>query len=156
MENVKHILVVSRMSQYCKEAVDIGISLAKKYDSKISVLHLITNPVNMEALNAPLPYPDERHKSYASYQEEVRAELDKILQNEINSGLPINIIVKNGKPVDEVVQVVKDEGIDLMVMLAHEEGRLEHFLFGRDNDAILRRMPCSILMVKREPEPVNW
>ena len=155
MEKVKHILVVSRMSQYCKEAVDIGISLAKKYGSRISVLHLITNPVTMEALNAPLPYPDQQHKSYSSIQEEVRAELDKILQKEINSGLQLKIIVKNGS-VDEVMQVVKGEGIDLVVMLAHEEGRLEHLLFGRDNDAILRRMPCSILLVKREPEPVKW
>jgi nucleotide-binding universal stress UspA family protein len=40
-----------------------------------------------------------------------------------------------------------------MVMLAHEEGRLEHFLFGRTNDELLRRMPCSILLVKSEPAP---
>ena len=156
MEKVKHILVVSRMSQYCREAVGIGISLARKYGSKISVLHLVSNPVNMEALNAPLPYPDSKHKSYASIQEEAREELDKLLKEEIRSGLPIQILIKEGRPIDEIMQVVKDEGIDLMVLLAHEEGRLEHLLFGRDNDAVLRRMPCSILLVKREPEPVTW
>ena len=41
-------------------------------------------------------------------------------------------------------------------MLAHEEGRLEHMLFGGDNDAIIRKMPCSILLVKKEPEAVGW
>jgi nucleotide-binding universal stress UspA family protein len=156
MEKIKHILVVSRLSQYCREAVGIGISLAKKYDSRISVLHLVSNPVSMEALNAPLPFPDGRHKSYASIQEEVREELDKILKEEINAGLPINILIKEGRPIDEIVQVVKEEGIDLMVLLAHEEGRLEHLLFGRDNDAVIRRMPCSILLVKREPGAVVW
>jgi nucleotide-binding universal stress UspA family protein len=156
MEKIKHILVVSRMSQYCKEAVGIGISLAKKYGSRISVLHLVSNPVTMEALNAPLPYPDDKHKSYASIQEEAREELDKILKHEISSGLPINILIKDGRPIDEVMQAVKDEGVDLIVMLAHEEGRLEHLLFGRDNDAVIRRMPCSILLVKREPESVVW
>ena len=156
MDKVKHILVISRMSQYCSEAVGIGISLARKYGSKISVLHLVSNPVSMEALNAPLPYPDSKHKSYASIQEEAKEELDKILRKEISSGLPINILIKEGRPIDEVMQVVKDEGIDLIVLLAHEEGRLEHLLFGRDNDAVIRRMPCSILLVKREPEPVVW
>jgi nucleotide-binding universal stress UspA family protein len=156
MEKIKHILVVSRLSQYCREAVGIGISLARKYDSKLSVLHLISNPVSMEALNAPLPFPDGRHKSYASIQEEVREELDKILKEEISAGLPINILIKEGRPIDEIVQVVKDEGIDLLVLLAHEEGRLEHLLFGRDNDAVIRRMPCSILLVKREPSAVDW
>jgi nucleotide-binding universal stress UspA family protein len=156
MEKVKHILVVSRMSQYCKEAVGIGISLARKYGSKISVLHLVSNPVNMEALNAPLPYPNGRHKTYASIQEEAKEELDRILKEEIHSGLPIKIIIRDGRPIDEIVEVVKEEGIDLMVLLAHEEGRLEHLLFGRDNDAVIRRMPCSILLVKKEPEPVAW
>ena len=156
MEKIKHILVVSRLSQYCREAVGIGISLAKKYDSQLSVLHLVSNPVSMEALNAPLPFPDGRHKSYASIQEEVREELDKILKEEISAGLPIKILIKEGRPIDEIVQTVKEEGIDLLVLLAHEEGRLEHLLFGRDNDAVIRRMPCSILMVKREPESVVW
>ena len=66
------------------------------------------------------------------------------------------MIIREGKPIDEIMQVVKEEKIDLMVLLSHEEGRLEHMLFGHDNDAILRRMPCSILLIKREPEPVNW
>jgi nucleotide-binding universal stress UspA family protein len=156
MEKIKHILVVSRLSQYCREAVGIGISLARKYDSQLSVLHLVSNPVSMEALNAPLPFPDGKHKSYASIQEEVREELDKILKEEITSGLPINILIKEGRPIDEIVQTVKEEGIDLLVLLAHEEGRLEHLLFGRDNDAVIRRMPCTILLVKREPEAVAW
>jgi nucleotide-binding universal stress UspA family protein len=156
MEKIEHILVVSRMSQYCREAVQIGISLAKKYGSDLQVLHLISNPVNMEALNAPVPFPDGSHKTYASIQEETKEELDKILRKEISSGLPIKIIIKDGKPVDEIVKVVKEDKIDLMVLLAHEEGRLEHLLFGQDNDDIIRRMPCTILLVKKEPEPVIW
>ena len=50
---------------------------------------------------------------------------------------------------DEIKKVVEDEKIDLIVMLAHEEGRFEHFLFGRTNDAILRKLPASILLVKK-------
>ena len=57
--------------------------------------------------------------------------------------------VRDGEPVEEIKQVVQSEGVDLLVMLAHEEGRLEHFLFGRTNEAILRKMPCSILLVKQ-------
>ena len=156
MEKIEHILVVSRMSQYCREAVQVGISLAKKYGSDIQVLHLISNPVTMEALNAPLPFPNDRHKTHASIQEEAKEELDKILRKEIESGLPIKIIIKDGKPVDEIVKVVEEEKIDLIVLLAHQEGRLENMLSDQDNDAIIRRLPCTILLVKKEPEPVAW
>jgi nucleotide-binding universal stress UspA family protein len=37
---------------------------------------------------------------------------------------------------------------------AHEEGRIERFLVGGSNDAIIRKMPCSILLVKKEPDIV--
>ncbi|MDD2735873.1 MAG: universal stress protein [Desulfuromonadaceae bacterium] len=55
-----------------------------------------------------------------------------------------------------MVKVASNENIDLLVMPAHEEGRIEHALFGGENDAIIRMMPCSILLVKTESEPVAW
>jgi nucleotide-binding universal stress UspA family protein len=47
------------------------------------------------------------------------------------------------------MKVVGEEKIDLILMSAHEEGRLEHVLFGGENDAIIRKMPCSIMLVKK-------
>ena len=41
-------------------------------------------------------------------------------------------------------------------MSAHVEGRIEHALFGGENDAIVRKMPCSILLVKNDPGAVDW
>ncbi|OGU07373.1 MAG: universal stress protein [Geobacteraceae bacterium GWC2_58_44] len=155
MEKIERILVVNRTRQYCREEVQVGISLARKYGADLLVLHLISNPVDMEALNAPLPFPDE-HKSQTSIQDEACEELDKILKAETGSGFPLKIIIKDGDPVDEIVKVVRQEKVDLMVLVAHEQGRLEHMLFGRDNDEIIRSMPCSILLVKKEPEPVAW
>jgi hypothetical protein len=57
-------------------------------------------------------------------------------------------------PTDVIVKTVKEKNIDLLVMLAHEEGHLEHFLFGRSNHELVLMMPCSILLVKKEPQPV--
>lgn len=155
MEKIERILVVNRTRQYCREEVRVGLSVARKYGARLQVLHLISNPVDMEALNAPLPYPGE-HKTHASIQDEAREELNKILRPELSSDFPIDIIISDGDPVDEVNRVVKNEQIDLIVLLAQEQGRLEHMLFGRDNDELIRSLPCSILLVKKEPEPVKW
>jgi len=62
--------------------------------------------------------------------------------------LTIHEWLREGKPVDEILKVVETENIDLLIMLAHHEGRLEHFLFGRTNEAIVRKMPCAIMLVK--------
>ena len=85
-----------------------------------------------------------------------RADLTAIITAENDIGLHVKEFVKEGNPATEILQVVKDEHIDLVILLAHEEGHLEHFLFGRSNDEIIRKMPCSILMVKKEPGPVPY
>ncbi len=75
---------------------------------------------------------------------------------EMAKGLKVTELVREGDPTKEVLNAVKEFNIDLMILLAHEEGRLEHFLFGRSNEDLIRRMPCSILLVKKEPEAVDW
>lgn len=66
------------------------------------------------------------------------------------------MMISDQDPVEEIARVVKAEKIDLIVMLAHEEGRIEHALFGGEKDVLTRTMPCSILLVKKEPGPVTW
>jgi len=156
MEEIRRILVVSRSTEDCRFAVQCGLSTARKYGADLYVISLLSNPVDLAAVNAPGLFPSEEYKNYSNVLQEAQLELDKIIRQEVKGGLPIKELVRNGEPAVEVEKVVLEEKIDLIIMLAHEEGRLEHFLFGRDNDAIIRRMPCSILLVKKEPESVKW
>ena len=64
----------------------------------------------------------------------------------------IKEIIKEGDPTEVILSTVQQEKIDLIIMLAHEEGHLEHFLFGRANEAIIRKLPCSVLLLKKEPK----
>jgi nucleotide-binding universal stress UspA family protein len=68
------------------------------------------------------------------------------------------VSLKEGEPTQEILRTVKDKQIDLLIMLAHEEGHLEHFLFGKSNNELILKMPCSILLIKKEPQPVygSW
>jgi len=153
MEDYKRILVVSRMSKYCREAVHYGISLARKYDAELSILHVVHNPFGLEGWNLPMVSLEQEYKKII---EEAKADLDRIIREEKAKGLPIKELIKTGDPTEEVLKVVKEEKIDLLVMLAQEEWRLEHLLFGRGNEELIRKMPCSILLVKNEPKAVRW
>ena len=74
-----------------------------------------------------------------------------MIEAEKTKGLDVKTLMKEGNPFDEIIKMVKEKNIDLLIMLAHEEGHLEHFLFGRDNEDLIRKMPCSIILVKKEP-----
>jgi universal stress protein A len=148
MEDIDQILVVSRMTRYCKKAVHYGISLAKKYGAAVTVIHVIHDPFGIEGWNLPLP---NLEKDFQNLMTKSRQQLDEIIASENKSGMHIDVLLREGEPIAEILDVIKKKKINLLIMLAHEEGRLEHFLFGRSNEELVRRMPCSILLVKKEP-----
>jgi len=152
MEDVKRILVVSRDTQYCRKAVQYGVSLASHYRAQLYVIHVINNPFSLQGWNLPIP---SLEKEYMLLLSDTRKELAGIIEAEKKKGLAVTQLVKEGDPEKEIFKTVRDEKIDLIIMLAHEEGHLEHFLFGRSNEEIIRKMPCSVLLVKKEPEPAE-
>ncbi len=150
MEDINRILVVSRMTRYCAKAVHYGVSLARQYGATLTVVHVIHNPFGIEGWNLPVLNLDREYKNSLKRS---RQELDDIIAKEDKSGLHIDVLIRDGEPTSEIVTLVKEKNIDLIVMLSHEEGHLEHFLFGRTNHDLIIKMPCSILLVKKEPGP---
>ena len=153
MEEMKRILVVSRMTQYCQEAIEAGAQLAEKFGAKLYVLHVVHNPFGLQGWNLPLVSVE---KEYQKLLEQTKRELEKMVKEVNAKGVDVVEMVRKGDPTDEVLKVVNEEKIDLIVMLSHEEWRLEHFLFGRSNEELVRKMPCSVMLVKKEPAPVAW
>jgi len=155
MENIKQILVVSRMVKYDAKAIHVGASLANKYNAHMAVIHVIHDPFGIEGWNLPMP---NLAKDYKRLLDTTRKELDKIIEQERSGGVEIDVMLKEGEPTKEILKAVKDRQIDLLIMLAHEEGHLEHFLFGRSNHELLLKLPCSILLIKKEPQSIfgSW
>jgi nucleotide-binding universal stress UspA family protein len=156
MENFKRILVISRMDPYNRKVVHVGVSLARKNKAELLILHLVTDPVRVMAVNVPGLFPVVEYPDGRDGEQEAKEQLDKIIKEEIDSGFPIKELIRDNTTIDEIVKVIRDEKINLIIMSAHEEGRIEHALFGGENDAIIRKMPCSILLVKNSLEGVDW
>jgi nucleotide-binding universal stress UspA family protein len=152
MEDIKRILVVSRSTKYCRKAVHYGVSLSQKYGAELYIIHVIHEPLIFGGWNLPIPSLEEE---YRKMLKEAKVDLNAIIQKEKKKGVKIKEMIKEGKPSEVILNAVKEENIDI-IMLSHEEGRLEHFLFGRSNEKIIREMPCSILLVEEEPEPMAY
>ncbi len=151
MDDVKRILVVSRMTTYCWKAVHYGISLAKKYDAELYFVHCTHDPFAFEwPPSVPVWVIAEDYKKLLVKNKE---DIDTLINVEKEKGMKIVELIREEDPVEMISDVVKDEHIDLIITAAHEEGRLEHLLFGHCNEEIVRKMPCSVLLVKAEQGP---
>ena len=145
MVEYKNILICTDFSEDANIAFLHALNLAKKYGAKLHILHIIHDPFNLNGWNLPAPAFNDEYKKMA---DKARKELDHMIQTEKAEGLAIEERIESGEPADEIQKVVESENIDLILMLAHKEGRFEHFLFGKTNDAIIRRLPATLMLVK--------
>jgi universal stress protein A len=150
MEDINRILVVTRSTKYCQKAVHYGVSLAKRYGAELSILHVIHNPFGMEGWNLPLAYRPDLEEEYNRMFKTAKADLDRIIANEKATGMPIKELIVEGDPSKKLFEMVEQEKIDLLITLAYQQWLLEHWLFGRGIDEIVRKMPCSVLLVQKK------
>jgi nucleotide-binding universal stress UspA family protein len=87
-------------------------------------------------------------------QQQAVKEINRMIESEQTKELTANILIKKGEPNKELFKVIDEKKIDLLIFLAHSEWRLEHLLTGRSNEEIIRKMPCSLMMIKQEPKSV--
>ncbi|HEX7523973.1 MAG TPA: universal stress protein [Candidatus Deferrimicrobium sp.] len=149
MNDIRRIMVVATDIKHSRETVHSGVSLARKYDAELVVLHVEHDPFGVDGWNLPFLSVDEEYKALLK---EAKKNLEKVIQVESGSGLQVKEVIREGEPIGAIRKVVEEEKIDLLILPAHEESRLEHFLFGRINEAIVRRLPCSILLLKQEAD----
>lgn len=149
MEDIKHILVISRTTQHCHKAIHYGFELSKMIGAELFVAHIFTNIFNMEGGNIVIGQGEIREE-YEQEKSQTKAEIDKLIAAEQDSEKPVKVreIIANGPAYAEVIDLVEKDNIDLIIMMAHEEGHLESYLFDHDSQRIIRNMPCSIFLVK--------
>jgi nucleotide-binding universal stress UspA family protein len=151
MHEIKRILVASRMTKFCENAVHYGISMSKVCGATLYVLHVMDNPFKCcQGWNLSVPVLTLA-EGYEKLLNKTKEELDAVINAEKMNGMKIIEFIRKGEPTEVILQVAQEENIDLIIMSAHEESRLEHFLFGYSNERIIRKLPCSILLVKNEP-----
>lgn len=151
MKEYKRILVVSRMIQSCQKAIQVGVSLAHKFDAELFVVHSIYNPFGLRGWSMGTL---SLAKEYEKILVDTKLQLSKLVEVEKMKGMSITELVREGEPTEEILKTIDKEKIDLLVMLAHEEGLLEDLFFNRSNDELVRKIPCSIMLVKKEPGKV--
>ncbi len=149
MNDIKRILVINKSILHFQKAIHLGVSLAKKFGARLYIVHVFRNPLSVEKWGVEIPNSQTLRKEYERIKQNVKAELFAIVSLKKAQGIPIKEIVKEGASVDEVLEIVEEEKVDLVIMLAHKEARFEN-LFDQEKQKMIRTMPCSVLLAKED------
>jgi nucleotide-binding universal stress UspA family protein len=81
-----------------------------------------------------------------------RETISDVVENEIESGIPVSSSVGIGSPAHEITQYAREHGIDLIVLSTNGETGLARLVMGSVAEKVVRLAPCPVLTVPPRPE----
>jgi nucleotide-binding universal stress UspA family protein len=149
----KHILVPVDFSPTALKAVDHAASIAKAFESKITLMH-VKESYGHEMLIL------EANKDYflnEEYDVIARNNLQKIADDVYERyGLKANLVLTAGRVSGEVSQIVDDEKVDVVVMGTHGTKGLEELLLGSNAFKVVSKVNVPVLTVRQSAENTNY
>jgi universal stress protein A len=140
---LKKILVPTDFSECARKALQYAIAFARDRDAAITLLYVIAPNYAVGEYGG---------YNYATLETELRTagegQLADLVLNEIRGEIPADTLLRTGPPVTEITTVANEIEADLIVISTHGRTGLKHVLLGSVAEAVVRRAPCPVLVVR--------
>jgi len=143
MQNIRSILVPVDFSTPSRAGVDLALELAKRFDAKVTLLHVWGLPVYAFPEGAFFG-PEVLSRLTSAAQDAV----DKLVAEVSGKGIGVSGVSVIGTPAEEIVERAKTGGFDLVVMGTHGRTGLPHVLLGSVAERVVRLATCPVLTVR--------
>jgi nucleotide-binding universal stress UspA family protein len=151
------ILVPLDGSEHSTRALGKAVEMAKKFGSKITLIHaysvsvqpiMIPEPTAMSMPGIPVLTAGE----VTRVTDAARKAGNNILQDgeaKVKAeGVEVEKLLLEGHAVQEIVRVAKEGNFDLIVMGARGLSKIKVILLGSVSDAVIHHATCPVLIVK--------
>lgn len=143
----KKILFCTDFSENSHWAFTYALNLAKKYKSKLFILHVSPVPNHPEQLSIYLP-PEKVQELMIAEKKELEKELNTHYVRKLKEFKNYKILFEKGWPFIEIIQIAKKESVNLIVMGTHGRTGLDHILFGSTAENVVQKSPCPVLTIR--------
>lgn len=144
----KNILVPTDFSKYSDAALKRAIEIAKQYEAKIHILHVITKYIQEHAIDYelnPEMINQLEKESVNGAEEKLKKMIAAIVKKQ---DVKMSFDIQIGNPWEIILSEQKAKKIDLIVIASHgRTGILEYFL-GSVADKVIKGAKCPVLVIK--------
>jgi universal stress protein A len=139
------ILVPIDFSEYTPDILKYATEIAQRFGATIHLIHVIPN------MDYFTPYESfMAAENMVAVQKGIESEVQRDLEETAKSisDIPVVKAVRMGVSFVEIVDYVRTEGIDLVIMATHGRGGLEHIIIGSVAEKVVRKSPCPVLTIR--------
>jgi len=144
------ILVPVDGSEHSQRALEIAVKIAKKFDGKITLIHVYSVVTKLTSVEGGLPVmaPAEFSMVVETFRKagaNILADGEKRVEPE---GIQVETLLKEGHTVQEILKTAREGEFDLIVMGARGISKIREILLGSVSDGVIRNAPCPVLVTK--------
>jgi manganese transport protein len=135
---VKHIGVALEHSQGDATIISAAITLAKSYNASITLVHVVDTP-------GAAVYGRESESLHSTAD---MAYLKRLAEELEERQFQVNIDFRFGRPVEELIRAVKENGFDLMVFGSHGHRLMGDIIYGQTVDSVRHAIDIPVFVVR--------
>ena len=142
---VKRILVPIDFSEHSKNALQYAIPFAKQFDAELLLVYIVEPtiyPADFSFGQVGIPSLE------AEMREKGKESLKRLVKEQVAGEVSARTIIHTGKPFLEIINVAREEKVDLIIIATHGHSGVEHILFGGTAEKVVRKAHCPVLVVR--------
>ncbi|HBA87210.1 MAG TPA: universal stress protein [Geobacter sp.] len=145
MRSFDKILFATDFSESSDHAFEYALTLAKQFNSRLTVLHVINEPVDLRGFYVP-------HVSFENLEKEIEEGAQKMMEKFCASHLGdwanYQCAIVTGVPWEEILNRAESDQSSCIVLGTQGRSGIDHLLFGSTAERVVRKAHCPVVTVR--------
>lgn len=145
MRTFEKVLYATDFSESSEHAFQYALALAQQFKSRLIILHVINEPVDLRGFYVP-------HVSFENLEKEIEQGAQKMMAkfcaSHITDFTDYQTDIVTGIPYEEILKRAETDKVSFIVMGTQGRSGIDHLLFGSTAERVVRKALAPVVTVR--------